>query len=145
MYLINNLWPGGLSFPSSFGMRGRLFSNFTLPRKKKSAWLQVMYSTFFNLIHESPYPDMGALKLAPTIFGSKWLPHENLTPEKLIITWGEVTAAMKRKPQPRYWKYHYKPQYMVLFACTEERILSSLQCSEMLFLIFAKFWSHRSG
>ena len=39
--------------------------------EKKSAWLQVMYSTFFNLIHESPYPDMGALKLAPTIFGSE--------------------------------------------------------------------------
>lgn len=30
-----------------------------------------MYSTFFNLIHESPYPDMGALRLAPTIFGSE--------------------------------------------------------------------------
>ena len=64
----------------------------------------------------------------------KWLPHENLTPEKLIITWGEVTAAMKRKTQPRYWKYHYKPQYMVLFACTEERILSSLSVVKCCFL-----------
>ena len=30
-----------------------------------------MCSTFFNLIHESPYLDMGALKLVPTILGSE--------------------------------------------------------------------------
>lgn len=42
---------------------------------------------------------------------------------------------MKRKTQPCYSKYHYKLQYMVLFACIEETILSSLQCSEMLFHI----------
>ena len=30
-----------------------------------------MCSTFLSLIHESPYPDMGALKLVPTILGSE--------------------------------------------------------------------------
>ena len=82
---------------------------------------------------------MGALKLAPTIFGSEVVASRKFNTGKIDYHLRKVTAAMKRKTQSRYWKYHYKPQYMVLFACTEERILSSLQCSEMLFLIFAKF------
>lgn len=99
-----------------------------------------MYSTFFNLIHESPYPDMGALKLAPTIFGSEVVASRKFNTGKIDYHLRKVTAAMKRKTKPRHLKYHYKLQYMVLFACIEERILSSLQCSEMLFLSYlAKF------
>lgn len=84
--------------------------------------MQVMYSTFFNLIHESPYPDMGALKLAPTIFGSEVVASRKFNTGKIDYHLRKVTAAMKRKTQPDYSKY-YKLQYMILFACTEERIL----------------------
>ena len=76
-----------------------------------------MYSTFFNLIHESPYPDMGALKLAPTIFGSEVVASRKFNTGKIDYHLRKVTAAMKRKTKPRYLKYHYKLQYMVLFAC----------------------------